>query len=67
MNHIFPLPIKLKKVINDDIGINMTDTSKESEPKISQFSNLGENQQIEAMNLLKVNVTSDFNNFDGEF
>ena len=65
MRHSFPPKQKLKTQNSNDIELNRTKELHESEPKLSDFSHLGETAQKEAKELLKVKVTSDFNNFDG--
>lgn len=67
MEHFFPAPIKIKKINFNDIGLNISEKALESEPKLVDFSHFDENQQQEAKDLLKVQVNSDFNNFDGYF
>lgn len=68
MKHYFPQPINIKKKTAVDNGLSRQNTTieeMESEPKMSDFSHLSEIQQNEAKELLKVKVTSTFNNFDG--
>lgn len=65
MNHFFPHPIKIKKTNFIDNGLNLSKITQESEPKLSDFSMYGEEEQQQAKDLLKVKVNSDFNNFDG--
>lgn len=67
MNHFFPNPIKIKKTDFIDNGLNFSQKTQESEPKLSDFSQYGEEEQQKAKDLLKVKVNSDFNNFDGNF
>lgn len=64
MKHYFPQPIKIPKKNSNDFN-DSADEIPESEPKISDFSHLGPSEQNKAKELLKVNVKSDFNNFDG--
>jgi hypothetical protein len=64
MKHYFPPPIKIKKKSYEDF--KTADELPESEPKLSDFSDLGPSEQKKAKELLKVNVKSDFNNFDGK-
>lgn len=67
MGHFFPPPIKVTIKNLNDFGLNISEKTLESEPKLKDFSHFDESQQREAKELLKVQVNSDFNNFDGYF